>query len=225
MKVLAPLLLVGLTCTAQKITIQRKGLSIAGVLRLIGQQTGYQVIYSHSDLDGTPHVDLHCQNMDVRQILDSCFASLQLSYLFIDSSKLCIYRKARPKTTLYIPMHGRVLNAEGEALEGASVGINGISEQVTGADGTFKLSVTSLQSPVTISYLGYSSMTINLRNDQFQVIRLRRAISMLDGILVQAYGRTSTSWRQAQSCRSTTPIWVDNWQGMYWRRWKEECRG
>ena len=191
-KALAFLLLISLTGMAQKVTIQGKGLSMVTVLRSIGQQTGYQVIYSHSDLAGAAHVDLHCQNMDFKQVLDSCFAGLQLSYVFIDSSKLCIYRTAQPKAPLYVLLQGRVLNTDGEALEGASVGIPNLSEQVTRVDGSFRLPVKSLRSSVTISYLGYARDTVTLRNDQYHVIRLHPAISALDETVVQAYGRTTT---------------------------------
>jgi TonB-dependent starch-binding outer membrane protein SusC len=184
--------LAGLTGTAQKVTIWQKGLSIAGVLRSIGDQTGYQVIYSHSDLEDAPHVNLHCRNMDFRQVLDSCLAGLQLSYIFIDSSKLCIYRKAQPKIPLYVPLQGRVLNTDGEALEGATVGAQGIPEQATRADGSFLLPVKSLQSSVTVSHIGYSRLTLNLRNDHSQEIHLRPAAGILDQVVVQAYGRTTT---------------------------------
>lgn len=180
-----------LPCTAQKITIRENNISLPEVFRQIQQRTGCSIIFSPETLAGAPAVDLDFTQSDIRLVLKSCLAGLQLGFNFYDKV-ITIYRKVALDVSLYVPIEGRVQSASGESLEGASISVNGTPVQLTGAGGVFRIPVKALRSRVTVSFQGYSPQTLILNNILIQVITLQPLVSVLDQTVVQAYGKTTT---------------------------------
>jgi TonB-linked SusC/RagA family outer membrane protein len=182
-------------CPAQKITIRGKGLAIIEVLREIRRQAGYRPIYSPRSLEDAPSVDLNFRNAEPRQVLKTCFAGLQLGFTIddrtIDDRAIVIFRKVDLDASLYVPLEGRVQSADGEPLEAASICVDGVPVQVTGAGGLFNLPVKASRTTLTISFQGYSPQTVCLSNTEFHVINLQPSASVLDHVVVQAYGKTT----------------------------------
>ena len=189
--ILVLVLMVHFGGVAQKITIHEKAIPLAGALDLIRQRAGIQLIYSPPELADAPSIAIDCRHADVRDILDRCFAGLQLGYI-VEAGKYSVYRKVGLDASLYKSLQGRVQNVEGEPLDGASVTVDGVSRQITRAGGRFGLPVRALRTTVIISFLGYSSRKVCLTNDEFQVVTLQPVASTLDNVVVQAYGQTTT---------------------------------
>jgi hypothetical protein len=177
-------------CEAQLITIRGKGLPVTTVLGEVRKQTGYTVVFSPVVLAEAPMLDLDCRNAAVRQVLDSCFAGLKLGYT-IDKRMITVFRTAGPEVNLYLPIEGRVQSAEGEPLEGATISVSGREGRVTGRGGEFRLPVAARSTLVTFSFQGYSTKAAFLANTEFQVIVLQPSVSILDRVVVQAYGQTT----------------------------------
>ena len=180
-----------LPCSAQKITIREKNISLPEVFRQIQQRTGCSIIFSPETLAGAPDVDLDFTQADIRLVLKSCLTGLELGFNFYDKV-ITIYRKVGLDVSLYVPMEGRVQSVSGEPLEGASISVNGTPLQLTGAGGLFRIPVKALRSRVTVSYLGFSPQTLTLSNTLLQIITLQPLASVLDQTIVQAYGKTTT---------------------------------
>lgn len=194
--VVLAVLLTGLSCAAQRLTLRGNGLAIADVLCEIRRQTGYAVIFSPSILSDAPPVDLNCRDADVRQVLQSCFAGLQLGYTIIDRS-IVLSRKVGLEDCLYLPLRGRVQGPGGEPLAGASViAYDGLRDGdairlYTGADGCFRIPVRRLRAMVTICCTGYAPRTLCLSNTEVQTVSMTPAAVTLDNVIVQAYGKTT----------------------------------
>ena len=158
------ILMVHFDSVAQKITIREKAIPLSQALDLIRQRGRILLIYSQPELADAPSITIDCKHADVRDALDRCFAGLQLGYI-VEAGNYSVYRKVGLDASLYKSLVGRVQNAEGEPLEGASVIVDGVSRQITRAGGRFGLSVRALRTAVTISFLGYSTRKVFLTND------------------------------------------------------------
>ena len=187
---LAVLLLLRLPCSAQKLNLRGKELSIPYVFSELKRQLGYDIIYAPRILDDAPTVNLHLHNADIREVLQATFAGLQLGY-HIDNHSITIFRKVLPNASLYVPLEGQVLGSDGHPLEGASIAVDSTAVTITGTDGRFRIKVRSLETAVTVSFLGYSSRTMTLSNTFLHVISLQSSSYTLDNVVVQAYGKTT----------------------------------
>jgi TonB-dependent starch-binding outer membrane protein SusC len=185
------ILMVHFDSVAQKVTIHEKAIPLSQALDLIRQRGRILLIYSQPELADAPLITIDCKHADVREALDRCFAGLHLGYV-VEAGKYSVYRKVGLDASLYKSLQGRVQNAEGEPLDGASVIADGVSRQITRAGGRFGLPGRALRTMVTISFLGYSPRQVCLTNDAFQVVILQPVASTLDNVVVQAYGHTTT---------------------------------
>lgn len=88
-----------------------------------------------------------------------------------------------------IPIEGRVLADNGEALQGATVQLKGKSATtLTKADGSFQLIVDDNNATLVITLVGYKPIEINLENRKRLQIILEKEIKQLDEVVVVGYG-------------------------------------
>src|SRR5580692_9841990 len=177
-----------LRVSAQKMSIEGKGMTIYAVLDSIRLKTGINSNYLTDIFRDAPRFDLDLHRVDTREVLDSCFAGLRIEYVRYRGA-ITISRK--PGLSIYEPLTGRIQSASGEALAGVTILPNGAAPQMSSAAGWFQIPMRSLRTMVTVSCLGYRSETLVLRNNKFQVIILQPIAAVLDHVVVQAYGRTT----------------------------------
>jgi len=176
-------LFIGISCTAQRITIKNKCLSIQALIDSINRQTKYNLLYSSSSLEDIPGVDVDWKNASLLEVLSSYFAGLQFDLRFIGRN-IIIQRNVLPGVSPFVPLKGRVQSIHGEPLEGATIIVKGMSEQTTSNGGFFRFPVKSVNTTVIISYQGYLSKKINLSNIKFHVVCLEPSLSVLDSFVV-----------------------------------------
>lgn len=85
---------------------------------------------------------------------------------------------------------GSVLDAKsGDPLAGATVAIkNSVVATSADAFGKFSLSVPSEEAVLVISYVGYASMTVNVKGQSQFILKLNKDINNLDEVIVVGYG-------------------------------------
>ena len=188
---------ISVSCIAQTITLTNRKLSIRELIDEILVQTRYSVVYSLGPLEEIPSIKINCRNASLQDVLDSCFMGLQINYSIFHRS-IVIFRKVSPDASLYIPLEGRVQATNGEPLAGASIAVDGMPQQISSADGSFRCPVKALRSIVTISYSGYSPRTVVLSNTKLQMISLEPCPSLLEDVIVPAY-KSSGQWYAASS--------------------------
>ena len=112
-----------LCASAQKMSIEGKGLPIPLVLDSLCQKTGLTRWFVPDLFNDAPRVDLDLHHVDVREALDSCLAGLRLEYV-IERRSIVIRRK--PGVGIYLPLTGRVQSATGESLAGVTISAPGV---------------------------------------------------------------------------------------------------
>ncbi len=84
---------------------------------------------------------------------------------------------------------GKVVDANGEAIIGASIMVKGTTTGViTDLDGNFTLSNVSSKSVLVVSYVGYKTQQVNVAGKQFVNITLVEDSELLDEVVVVGYG-------------------------------------
>lgn len=92
-----------------------------------------------------------------------------------------------------ISVKGRVVNMDGQPLEGASIAIKSDRRHATKADekGEFQINSINGNSVITVSHIGYLTQEFNLENRASITIKLIESNKELNEVIVQAYGTTT----------------------------------
>ncbi|WP_317505122.1 SusC/RagA family TonB-linked outer membrane protein [Flavitalea sp. BT771] len=206
---------VSATGFSQNVTFSGKNVSLKEVFSAVKQQTGYLFWYKKTDLALGRPVTIDAHNLPLVSFLDELFKTQPLKYV-IESKTINIYpalagpseRPERPAASvsnspLPSPVRGRVVDADGNPLVGASVVIKGSKKStVTGLDGVFSLNVSS-GDLLMVTYVGYQPTEYKITSailasaDRTSgsgiafTISLARSLSKLDEIVLVGYGTES----------------------------------
>ena len=113
----------------QQITLSEEHASLGKVFRKITGQTGYLFVYRDEWLRQAQPVDINVKDASLQQVLDICFFGQPFTYVIIDKMVVLKERTAiiRQPELIYvdpsalIDVHGRVIDANGNPLAGATV--------------------------------------------------------------------------------------------------------
>ena len=184
------LLLLPVFVSAQHLTLKGKNLAFPYVFGEIKKQLGYDVSYTLLNFEDAPVIDVDLKNADIRETLSTIFAGLELGF-HIEDRNVQVYRKVAAGSSIFTPLHGQVVAADGQPLAGATIIADSIPVATTDGTGNFHMRVRSRMTTITISYLGYISRTVTMANTAVHVVSLQSAAYTLDNVVVQAYGKTT----------------------------------
>ena len=192
--VFAACLQVSAVSYAQEVSISGKNLSLKKIFREIGDQTGYDFIYTDEQLRRTSRVTLDVKNEDLRAVLNLCFADQPLAYR-IDQNIIVV----KPKSTLASPVENTPLelikitgtvtdSATGDRLQGVTIQMKGGTiGTTTNAQGIFSLSVPD-DAVLEVSFLGYRRQAVPVKGRSSFNIALAAATTGLNQLVVVGYG-------------------------------------
>ncbi len=190
---LACCLQVSATAFGQKITIQKKDMTLREVFRDIRKQSGYNFLYSNKTIAGSGRVSLDVKNAGVPDILDQAFSGKPLIYT-IENKVIIIKRKpVLPKLISEIPLQNEISgvvkdSATGEPLVGVTIKVKGTTTgTVTDAQGRFSLDVPD-GAVLEVSYVGYGSKSIAVDGQSSLDISLASSATGLNQLVVVGYG-------------------------------------
>ena len=187
------LLLLLLPCTlavsAQTVSLKFREAKLEQVLSSITQQTGYQFNYSLPIVDPSRIVSIDVANAELSNALDKLFANENVTYTIRDK-KVFITEKAAVSTSDTKPrqVSGRIIDAEGNPIIGATVIVNGTTVGASAdLDGRFTLSSVAADAVLEVSSLGYVTQEIAANRDEI-VVTLYEDTTTLDEVVVVGYG-------------------------------------
>lgn len=110
------------------------------------------------------------------------FANRALATLFL--SMLCLVAFAQGRT-----ITGKVIDGTGEPVIGANVSVVGTTNgTITDLNGNFSLSSVAPDAKIQISFIGYTTQTINVGNQTNFAVTLAEDSETLDEVVVVGYG-------------------------------------
>lgn len=129
------------TGIAQRITIRETNAPLEKVLRMVKQQTGYELLYASDLLKNAGTVTIDLNDEELSPALHKILQGRDLTFLI--NNKTIIIRELPPGTPhllQLIDVKGRVINEKGEPVEGASIVDKSSFRSASNPDGSFQFS-------------------------------------------------------------------------------------
>jgi len=179
---------------AQKVTISQNNMSLEQVFKQIRTQSGYKILIDVDLLKSTKTVSLDVKDVTAEEAIALALKNQGLEYEMKDGMILI---KKKESTFLErladrwtsIDISGRVVDADGRGLPGASVSVKGKAVS-TDANGNFYMKGVDEDAVLVVSFIGYVSKEVKAAKELGDVV-LELSTSKLDEVQVIAYGTTT----------------------------------
>jgi TonB-linked SusC/RagA family outer membrane protein len=186
-------------------SLRGEHLTIDSALREISRKTGHLFLHRSDLFSKIPPIDLQLENVGWEKALLACLAGLEVGVNPNgESSSILVARDGGDLQ--YAPLKGRVTDARGGPLAGATVMAEDAASGVeTDSLGWFQLPVHSFYTPVTVSYAGYLPHSGVLSNRELVSIAMQLP-GPLDAVVVLPYDQTTRRYSTATAfeVRDTT---------------------
>lgn len=179
-----------LSVNAQTVSKVFKEQTLKTVLKEIESQTGLSIIYQKDEINENKKVNATFENTPVVEALSSILdKSLEVNL----KNKMIVIslKKQMPgdDKTKVRSINGKILDENGEPVIGASVAIQGTTlGSITNIDGEYTLANVPENAEVTISFIGYQTLTFKANDKALQNVTLKEDSEMLDEVVVVGYG-------------------------------------
>lgn len=158
------------------VSIKKQRITAAELIKEIKRQTGYNVLYSNQVVPVNKQIQVEFKQEVLEKVLKSMGAELGISYEIKDRTIMLVEAnstatsvkseavKTETKSNQQ-SISGTVKDGNGQALQGASVSIQG-STTATSTDnsGSFKLNNVKVGDKIVVRYVGYIAQTITVSN-------------------------------------------------------------
>ena len=172
-----------------RVTIRENGAKMEQVISAIERQTRY--LFGIGDEVNTDlPVTVHAENEPLKKVLDEMFRGTDIVYTVEGTNILLTRRPAAPQSRT-VSVSGRVTDASGQPIVGASVIVRGTTVGVsTDTEGRFVLEVPSPAASQTleVSYLGYETATVPVGSRTSFEVTLQESSSEIEQVVVTALG-------------------------------------
>lgn len=178
----------------QRITLKENNATLKSVIEKVEQMTGYTFLLRDADSD--KRVTVNVKNGSIQQLMSQLLKGTDYTYE-INGKRIIVFRPSsnkpaqaqQPKGSTF-PLKGVVKDSNGEPIIGATVRIVGRQGgTVTDMDGNFQIEA-SQSDRVEISYVGFSSQTIALKDKAPLDVTLSEDQKMIEEVVVVGYGTT-----------------------------------
>ena len=180
------LLLGTMLAFAQRVTFSYSDVPMQTVFSAIRQQTGMTVSYSKPSVNPDQKVSITAQDEEVTTVLNRLFAGTNIAYK-IDGNTILLSKKEAQNSPV-VKVFGVIVDANGEPIIGATVQLEGTTTgTVTDFNGEFNIDAAQ-KSTLLISYVGYQSQQIVVKDATPLRIALVEDTEVLDEVVVVGYG-------------------------------------
>lgn len=179
-----------------RVTIAVKNGTIEEVLNLIEKQTSYLFIYD-TRVNVSNRVSVKAEKTPVSKVLNTILKKNNMHYT-MEGNHIILYENTRRNTNHFInapkgnvtkqKLSGKITDASGEPLIGASVKVKGSNTgTITDLNGVYSLEVDG-DDVVEASYIGYQVKQISVGNRNTVNITLKEDSKSLDEVVVVGFG-------------------------------------
>ena len=172
-----------------RITLNLQNATLEQAMDKIKAQTRY--LFINRDVEDLENrkVSINVSNELITKVLDQLFSPFDIGY-DIDGRSIFIYKQQAAETQP-VTVAGRVTDAKGQPVIGASVIVRGTTLGVsTDAEGRFTLEVPAPAASQTleVSYLGYETVSVPVGSRTSFAVTLRESSSEIESVVVTALG-------------------------------------
>lgn len=178
-----------------RLTMRMKDASLTDVFLAIEKKTSYRFLFNNDIIPKGNNVSVQAKDEEVTNVLSRILANTPLNYKIVDQSVVIIVADPFKELQQKRRLRGRVVNTAGDPVAGASVIEKGTQNgTTTNNDGEFSLDVNeSGQVVLTVSFVGYESVSYAVSSENNLTITLKETSSGLNEVIVVGYGKTTQS--------------------------------
>ena len=192
---LIPCLLLTVALNAQTVTKAFRSVPLKTVLEEVERQTGYSILFENEDVDVSRPVTATFKDATLQTVLDTV-RDKSRRYTVKGGGKLVTISRRSPVSAPTAPngemtVAGTVISsADNQPIVGANIYVEGTNVgTTTDAGGNYKLTVPASAKTVTVSFLGYDTKKISVRDIHlFKLITLADASNKLEDVVVVGFG-------------------------------------
>jgi len=191
---------VGAAGYGQKVTITGKDMPLQNVFKMIHRQSGYVFFYDYDIFQGAKKVTLNIINSDIHTVLVECLKDQNLGFNILNKTITIIRKKDAIKEQFLssvivdsvFELKGRIINKHYEPIQNANVIVKRTGKgTITSSNGDFILRNVMINDLITVSFIGYETMTFKASTRNNLTLTMELANNELDKVVVQGYGTTS----------------------------------
>ena len=191
---LLPCLLLAVAINAQTVTKSFRKVPLKTVLEEVERQPGYSILFENDKVDVSKPITASFREATLQAVLNQVLDK-SLRYSINGGGKLVTISRQtdapEPAPAKAQTLSGTVISsADNQPIVGASIYVEGTNiGTTTDAHGNYTLTVPAATKTVTISFLGFDTKKIPLRDAQlFKLITLSDATNKLEDVVVVGFG-------------------------------------
>lgn len=193
MKLIAFLIIVNIHAAvaigySQRITMNKKQISLHEAFREIRKQTGYNIIANTQLLKDARPVDLILTNVTLQEALEKCLTGQSLAYKMMDKNIIIKPMEHRAEIVQQ-PIRGVVRDQQGAPIAGVSIAVKENLAKATKTDskGVFSIEVTKGMTLV-VSFVGMEKKEVLIADQKTLEVVLNASDTGLEEVVVVGYG-------------------------------------
>ncbi|GAA4432230.1 TonB-dependent receptor [Ravibacter arvi] len=209
MKLLTFFLLAALTQVwgtgySQKISLEKRNVTLESALKAIESQTNYLFLYDRIEIPVHHRVSVNIRGESIEETLKQLFEGLPLTYkifrhnIVIRKSQNSAAKKLQFQSKLELQrpglahmVTGKVTDERGEGLPGVSILVKGTQTgMISDVDGSFSIEVPGPGAILVFSFVGYLGQELAVGERTHIEISLRVDTKSLEEVVVVGYGGT-----------------------------------
>jgi TonB-linked SusC/RagA family outer membrane protein len=172
--------------TAQNISLNLKNAGLKTALKQIERKSSFRFLYNEEVMSSNQLVNIEVTNMPVADVLNRVLSTSNLGYKVLNNNLVVITQKN--VDVVDIKVTGKITNANGEPVPGASVRVkNSSAGTSSSADGTYTLNVPD-DATLIISSVGYEDQEIKVNGRSNIDVTLKNSVKLIDQVVVVGYG-------------------------------------
>lgn len=185
---------VGAAGYGQKVTITGKDMPLQNVFKMIHRQSGYVFFYDYDIFQGAKKVTLNIINSDIHTVLVECLKDQNLGFNILNKTITIIRKKDAIKEQFLssvivdsvFELKGRIINKHYEPIQNANVIVKRTGKgTITSSNGDFILRNVMINDLITVSFIGYETMTFKASTRNNLTLTMELANNELDKVVVQ----------------------------------------
>ena len=169
-----------------RITLKIQSVELKKALVQIEKKSSYRFLYNDDILSSLKKVNINADNTLVTEVLDNILSGTELTYKELSNNLVVITRKNEDYRDM--PISGKVVSDNGEAIAGASILVKGTNIGTkTDANGNFSFNVPD-NAVLIISSIGYEDQEVSAAGQTTLNVTLKLSEKLQDAVIVIGYG-------------------------------------
>jgi TonB-linked SusC/RagA family outer membrane protein len=169
-----------------RVSVKVEKASFREMARTLKAKTGYAFLYRDRQVEAIAPFTMSCQDMALEELLEAYLEGSGLTFRVVDRTIVIVPRGETAQQQQPARVSGRVLDAKGNPVAGATVVLKGSTiGAATGTDGTFELSFPPVKDAVLVfSFIGMKGKELAAVEGKPMVVTLEEEVTEIGDVVV-----------------------------------------